>query len=163
MIEVTFKKRWGLLASALPTAALLHVILTHIVGKKYYGQEEFFMAIILFLFIMTVIFGFKGKIILSECGIKIEIKIVFLFITVFKSSFSTTWYAINVVDYSSFSVSHNLGFRFDFRHKGCHKSFNIHFLQKNYKEAIRYAVTKLPIYRFSASAQKKLRKMKLID
>ena len=110
--------------------------------------------------------SFKG--ILHDDGITITNCVRLLGFTVYEKTASIPWRAITWVHYDSpfdfFNRFNRMGFPFYYRKSGGSESeFTVMFLHVNYKKAMAYAVRKIPRSKFSYDAQKKLKKMGILD
>jgi len=141
---------------------LIHMIDCIFNPHKFSFDWLFFLDIIIFLTFMTLMLSFAPnfKIILNDYGITIKNEMNFLFFTIYKKSTTKFWGEVEEVDYWDISYGTMGGsFVFAYIEKKQINFLRMHFMLNNRKEALEYAVKKLPNDIFTKEAQTKLRKM----
>lgn len=132
------------------------------IDKLFSFDRYNFYAIIIFLVYMTLLLSWapNSKIILDDYGITIKNEVNFLFFNIFKKSTTVSWSAIDRVHNWDWCMTIGNSFVFAFMEKEQIRLLRMSFfLQKNIKEAIEYAVKKLPNDKFEIEAQVKIVKM----
>jgi hypothetical protein len=134
---------------------IVRVVLSTI-GIRAFKIVYIAVGIATFLLCLTFTFSWipSFKIIFDDYGITIEERMNFLF-TIYKNKETFPWSVFFRVDYYSFAK--DPGFHFIGS-----KNIRIHCSNINYKQALAYAVEKLPKDKFTEDAQKKLKKIGVI-
>jgi len=117
------------------------------------------IIIALALIVFAITFFGTFKMIFDDYGITSKLKLKFLFFSAYKWYRFASWDDINSIHYES----EPLGFVISFLPiEGKNRdSFGLNFTLINRKEALEYAIEKIPVGKISEEAQKKLRKMNI--
>ena len=125
------------------------------VGMNIESVKFFFLCVLVLVIFGIVVFSFipNFKLIFDDTGITMKRKVKLFSITLFDNVLHFRWNDISELDVApvrglSFYKFANVSLRF----------FSLNCFLKNKKEALEFAVTKLPSYKISKEARLKLKK-----